>query len=109
LLAADAYVCGANIGAPDSNIILIIRKYKTILRKYFAKSIFKIVFYFVFSKYFLQIYYILLNLINHRGSRPITAHRDVNFGKFRCIQWLTKGGERKGSKQASMLRKNEMN
>ena len=56
MLAADAYVWGANIVAPDSNIIRKIRKYKTILRKYFAKSIFKIVFYFVFSKYFLKVF-----------------------------------------------------
>jgi hypothetical protein len=37
LLAADAYISDANSGAPDSNIIVIIREYKTILRKYFAK------------------------------------------------------------------------
>ena len=64
----------SRLGAPDTNRIRIIRKYKTILRKYFAKSIFKIVFYFVFSKCFFRSILFCIFKILFESIFPITAH-----------------------------------
>ena len=63
----------------------VIKKHKTILRKYFAKSIFKIVFYFVFSKYFLKVFcpsLIMIIVVLLCFTRDLSTNNDGSIDWF---------------------------